>query len=848
MHRIVFQTDCQIPTVKYVQVIVPVPLPATFTYAVPERWVDVVAPMFRVVVQFGSRKVYTAIVTEVLKTLPADTKGVIKEFLWCADTKPVLRRPQLQLWNWMADYYMCAIGDVMKAALPAGLKIESETIVEVQDEGMRIASIKFGTNTGESEMPVPDSQLLPIYEYIKSKGKVSVTELEREGYKNVMKSVYELMDAGAVIVKEKLTERFRPKTEEHYIVTLDRENPESMAEAMKKLRSPRHQKLLMILLQLSDFARRSLPLKTVSREALKESECYDRSILQSFVKKGIIRIETRVVSRFRWDGRPLKPLPVLSDAQKTAFNEIHDKFAVNPVVLLHGVTSSGKTEIYMHLMDFMLRQGKQVLMLVPEIALTTQLTGRLQNVFGSKVVIYHSRFSDAERVEIWNRLLHSSEPMIVIGARSSVFLPFASLGLVIVDEEHEPSYKQFDPAPRYNARDVAIVLSRLHGAKTLLASATPSIETYYKAQTGHFGLVELKERYGKVTLPDIEVVDMAKARLKGDVHESLAGRTVELAKDALGRKEQVIIFHNRRGFSPLARCKGCEYVPRCNDCDVSLTYHKRINRLVCHYCGREYPMPEICPSCKLPTVHVVGYGTERIEDNVAESFPGSRILRMDLDTTRNKENYAGIIDDFSHHKADILVGTQMVTKGLDFGNVSTVVTTNADMLINYPDFRSGERAFNMLEQVAGRAGRREDISGRVIIQTRLPEHPVIRFVLNHDYEGFYAHELAERQSYNYPPFTRIIYVYVRHRDPKICAEAAETLAKTLKIGLGNRILGPHEPPVARVKSMYMRRIMVKIEPSVSIRQVKSILTDAVKSVWGMPAFRSAAFHFDVDPS
>ncbi|MDE6397229.1 MAG: primosomal protein N', partial [Muribaculaceae bacterium] len=502
--------------------------------------------------------------------------------------------------------------------------------------------------------------------------------------------------------------------------------------------------------------------------------------------------------------------PELSDAQTSALRSIHTSFVDHQVTLLRGVTSSGKTEIFLHLMDFVLKKGNQVLMLVPEIALTTQLTRRVQRVFGSRVVIYHSRFSDAERVEIWNRLLHTSEPLIVIGARSAVFLPFAHLGLVIVDEEHESSYKQYDPAPRYNARDVAIVLAGMHGAKTLLASATPTIETYSKARGGRFGLVELTERYGNVVMPEIVVRDLSVARKKLELRGSLTKETVNDAARAIERGEQVIFFHNRRGFAPIARCKSCEYIPKCRDCDVSLTYHKGINRLVCHYCGAEYPMPDVCPVCKEPSIEIVGYGTERIEDDVDVFFPNARVLRMDLDTTRNKDDYSSIIDRFSEHKADILIGTQMVTKGLDFGDVSTVAVLSADQIFNYPDFRSTERAFNMLEQVSGRAGRRST-AGRVIVQTRQPDHPVIKFLQDHDYEGFYNHELEERKQFGYPPFTKLIYIFVRHKNAGTALESAEMLGKRLKGLLGNRVFGPHEPGIARIKNIFIQRLMVKIE-------------------------------------
>lgn len=820
---------------KYATVIVPVPVNSLFTYRVPEEYEGKVVPGMRVVVPFGKGKYYTAVVTDVTDSFSADYE--IKEIVWCADTAPIIRRPQLQLWNWIADYYMCTPGDVLKAALPSGMKIDWDTIVEADSEFL------------VSEHPGLEEDLVSLWQKLCSLGKVNLKDLEKEYGRNVIKDVYALMSVGAVAISERATERFRPKTEEYYVMTLSREDPEAAAKTLSGMRSARHQRLFMQLLQLSDFTKRYADLKDVPREAISSSESFDRTVIRSFEKKGLIRIERRIVSRFRWDGSPTKAVPELSAPQKEALRQIHEGFGKNPVVLLHGVTSSGKTEIYIHLLDFILHQKKQALFLVPEIALTTQLTRRLQAVFGDKVVVYHSRFTDAERAEIWNRLLHSSEPLVVIGARSSVFLPYSNLGLVIVDEEHEQSYKQFDPAPRYNARDVATVLSRLHGSKTLLASATPSVESYFKATTGRYGLVSLTERYGdNVRLPEIKVVDMARAKNAGLVTGQLENSVIGLVNEALQKKEQVIFFHNRRGYSPFARCKMCEFIPKCTDCDVSLTYHKGINKLVCHYCGKEYAMNPACPVCHEPTMTISGYGTERVEDDICDTFKTAKTLRMDLDTTRHKENYANLIDDFSEGKSDILVGTQMVTKGLDFGGVSTVVVVNADQIINHPDFRATERAFNMLEQVSGRAGRRQDISGTVVVQTRNPSHPVIRHVLQHDYQSYYENEVAERKAYCYPPFSRLIYIFVRHKDSETCRKAAETLATTLKVQLGNRIFGPHQPPVSRIKTMFIRRIMVKVEEGVSVSQVKKLLVSASDALRAFDSlYKGVDIYFDVDP-
>ena len=819
----------------YAQVIVPVPLNTTFTYRVPENFSDFVKPYTRVVVPFGRGKFYTGIVTETFETFNGDYE--IKDIIWCDTKGPILKRPQLELWQWMANYYMCTLGDVLKAVLPSGLKLESETFIEINPE--------FEASPEEQFSP----EAMRIYEILLGNEKpMSTSEIEKKSPETpVMKAIYSLMESGAVVVREKISERFKPKNEEYYRLVIDRENPEILQSVFKNLRSERHQKLLMTLIHLSDFTRKNLPLKEVSRESLKDIEAFDRYIIKSFEKKQFLEIISRRVSRFIWTPVSLKPLPQLSPAQHQALETIHKSFISHPTVLLHGVTSSGKTEIFMHLIDFVLKQKKQVLYLVPEIALTTQLTQRLQAIFGEKVIIYHSRFSDSERGEIWLRLLHEGKPAVIIGARSSVFLPFTNLGLVIVDEEHEQSYKQFDPAPRYNARDVAAVLARLHGAKTLLASATPAVETFYKASTNKYGLVSLNERYGNVKLPDIEIIDMNKARAKGETVGSLSTKVISATRHAIAEGRQAIFFHNRRGFSPFAQCSACQYIPKCSDCDVSLTYHKAINRLVCHYCGREYALSPVCPVCQEPKINIRGYGTERVEEDVSEQFGDTSVLRMDLDTTRNKDNYSSIIHDFSNNKANILIGTQMVTKGLDFHNVSTVVVLNADLIINYPDFRSTERAFNMLEQVSGRAGRRQESEGHVYIQTHQPEHPVLFHVLKHDYLAFYNDELSAREAFAYPPFVRLIYVFIRHKDEQTVINASESLSAALTTKLGNRVLGPHQPSVSRIKTMHIRRLMIKVEPSVSISQVKEILNKSSIELRTQAAFRAVDIYFDVDP-
>lgn len=748
------------------------------------------------------------------------------------DEQPVVRHPQLKLWEWIAEYYLSAVGDVYKAAIPAGLKIESETFVELNPD------------YDLDENPLTDNREAEICQLLDHSGALSVNVIAGKlEHKGIPSLVNRMIERGILIISEKLVERYRVKRETYVAVNVTHE---CLAEAFAKLKGARKQEaLLLAMLELSGFQRGETV--EVRREALLERAQVSPAILSAVEKKGILRIYKKDVNRFKFTGDVSGKLPRLSDAQGAALDELHKSWMTKNVTLLHGVTSSGKTEIYIHLINFVLKRGDCVLYLVPEIALTTQLTRRLQEVFGEKVVIYHSKFSDNERVDIWKKLLHDTEPVVVIGARSSVFLPFSHLGLVIVDEEHESSYKQYDPAPRYNARDAAIVLAGMHGAKTLLGSATPSVETYSKALSGKFGLVRLSVRYQDVQLPEIRVIDMAHARKAGMLSGTFAADTERPIRESLARGAQVILFQNRRGYAPLARCKQCAWVPRCSQCDVALTYHSHLRQLQCHYCGAVYPLPSVCPQCKEPAIEIIGYGTERVEEEVAARFPGEKMLRMDLDTTRNKDSYEHIIDEFSAGKARILVGTQMVTKGLDFGGVDTVAVLNADSIINFPDFRSGERAFNMLEQVSGRAGRRSGSKGLVLIQTYQPSHPVLRFVVKHDYEGYYEREIAERERYFYPPFSRIVYMYVKHRDPSRLRMIADTYAARLRTLLGNRVYGPEEPAVGRVQGLYIRKIMLKIEVAASMAKVKEILRQTYIDMHELPQMKGTVVYYDVDP-
>lgn len=818
----------------YAEVILPLPLFGTFTYSIPTTLEGKAAVGHRVIVPFGHKKYYTGIIESITPVAPEGFE--VKDISSVLDPWPVVKHPQLKLWEWIAEYYLCTAGDVYKAAVPAGLKVESETFIEL--------------NPDYEEMPdarMTDREAI-IMQSLDHNGKMTPAEISKKtGLNSIESTISSMVERRMLIIAEKLIERYRPKKETLVRLAVNRNDNEAMHKVFDAVKGAKKQEMMLITLldNLNKRQQQQLPPE-VPRQHLLEQSGLSPAILAALASKGIVEIFTREINRFNYTGTEQGELPKLSAPQSEALDRIHRMFIDKNVTLLHGVTSSGKTEIYIHLIDYILKKGSQALYLVPEIALTTQLTRRLQKVFGKRVIIYHSKFSDNERVDIWKRMLHDPSPCVVIGARSSLFLPFSRLGLVIVDEEHESSYKQFDPAPRYNARDCAIVLASMHGAKTLLGSATPAIETYYKALNGRYGLVTLSERYEGVQLPLIEIVDLNDERRRGRISGPMSARLAMMSREAVKGGEQVILFHNRRGFAPVVVCKQCGYVPKCQNCDVSLTYHRKAGEMVCHYCGATYKLPTICPACKEPAIEVYGYGTERIEEIAESSFPGARIMRMDLDTTRNKDSYLNIINDFSLGKADILVGTQMVTKGLDFERVSLVGILNADNLINFPDFRASERAFNMLEQVAGRAGRRNK-RGLVIVQTSQPAHPILSYLQAHNYEGFYEHELEERRRYGYPPFTRVINIYLKHRDEDLLIRAAAGYAETLRHLFGNRILGPDEPHIARIQSLYIRKIMLKVEIQASMSKVKAILRSVYEAQMADKSLRSLVVYYDVDP-
>lgn len=820
---------------QFAEVLLPLPIRGTYTYLIPTEMAPQVQVGSRVLVPFGRKKIYTAIVVMMHDHQPQGYK--VKEIASLLDTRPILRHPQLKLWEWIANYYLCTMGEVYKAAVPSGLKVESETFISVNPD------------FEEASPGQLSDRAKTILDFASQRGRVQINEISRAtGFKNVESLVSRLLDQGALHVSERVVDNYRPKTETCVRLTIARDDDAGLHRIFDSLkRAKKQEQLLLAYLDLSHWLQRGVEVQEVTKAQLLARAGTTQPVLAAATQRGMLETYKREINRFAELGGTLEQLPALSDDQRRAYHEIHQCFKSKAITLLHGVTSSGKTSIYMHLIADALQLGKQVLYLVPEIALTTQLTHRLRAVFGDKMLVYHSKFSDNERVDIWKRLLESHDPCVVIGVRSSVFLPYSNLGLVIVDEEHDTSYKQQDPAPRYNGRNVAMILAMMHGAKTLLGSATPSIESYHRALTGNYGLVKLLTRYGDIKMPQVQVIDTKKARKKHEMNGMFSLELIKECRQALGEGEQVILFQNRRGYAPMVRCKECGWVPTCVNCDVSLTYHKLTRSLTCHYCGYTISLPDLCPACGLPGIEIVGYGTERIEDDIDQVFPGEKISRMDLDTTRSKNSYDRIIDDFSSRKTNILVGTQMVTKGLDFDGVSRVGILNADTMISFPDFRSSERAFDMMEQVAGRSGRAHR-QGRVIIQTTNPEHPVIDYVTRHDYEGFYHHELGEREKFGFPPFTRIINVYLKHRDDATVGEMAVRYSTLLRQVFGQRVLGPEAPMVARVQNLYIRQIMLKMELEASMVKVKKILLDLYERMVSIDSrMKSTILYYDVDP-
>ena len=755
----------------YVDVILPLPLEGTFTYSVPEPMVAQVRMGVRVLVPLGRSKTYTAMAVRLHSEKPEfETRPIIQVI----DAEPVLIEQQLRLWQWISTYYMSPIGDVFKAALPAGLKAE---------ENYRPKTVRCVT--------------LPANLRSEQSLHMALTILKRA-------------------LKQHQT--FSTYLELSHWSEIDGETP------------PAH-------------------IAEIACDELQNAANASDAVLRQLIQRNFLELYHREVGRLNTSGEyhPERIQP-LSPAQQAAEDSIQKQFNEKNVVLLHGVTSSGKTEIYIHLIKKAIDEGKQVLYLLPEIALTVQMTRRLQNVFGSRLGIYHSKYSDAERVEIWKKQLSSEPYDVILGARSAVFLPFTRLGLVIVDEEHETSFKQQDPAPRYHARSTAIMLARMYeGAKVLLGTATPSMESYHNACTGKYGYVQLTTRYKDVAMPEIRVVDTKDLYHRKMMHGAFSPDLLEAMRTALRNKKQVLLFQNRRGFAPMVECKVCGWVPKCKNCDVSLTYHRSMNLLTCHYCGYTYPVPKQCPNCESTELLGRGYGTEKIEDRVRELFPEARIARMDLDTTRSAGAYGRIIDDFSCGRTDILIGTQMITKGLDFSGVTVVGILNADTMLNYPDFRAYEQAFQMLSQVSGRAGRRDE-RGLVILQTKSADLPVIQQVVAGDFQTFARDLLEERSMFRYPPFYHLVYVYLRHRNEQLVDSAAIEMASRLRQAFADRVLGPDKPAVARVKTESIRKIVIKLEQGINLPLARQCMTEARTQLLQDKRYAAMTVFFDVDPS
>lgn len=816
---------------KYAAVVLPLALNECLTYSVPQELESGVKSGVRVVVPV-KKKLYTAIVLDVTDQKPDyETKDILD----IVSPQPIVTPTQFALWQWISSYYLCSMGEVMKAAMPSGLKLESETMV---------TAVPYW----EASAPLKKNEQL-VLDNLSACRAVSIEDLSKVvSIKNILPVIQSLVEMGAVTTGEELKEGYQAKTEAYVNLSPEYMNQEAMNKLLDSLgNAPKQLEMVMQYISLSRVFVKG-EQREVSKKELIDKSKSTATILNSLVSKKILEIYDKEVGRlnFGFCSKTVDRHP-LSEAQQTAYNQIIESFKQKNVTLLHGVTSCGKTEIYIQLIDEVVKSGRQVLFLLPEIALTTQITTRLQRVFGKKLGVYHSKFSDNERVEVWNNMLDKDKEFkIILGVRSSIFLPFRDLGLIIVDEEHENSYKQYDPAPRYQARNSAIVLASMTNAKVLLGSATPSIETYYNATTGgKYGLVELNKRFGDIEMPDIQVVNMKEQWAHKTAVGSFSKPLIDDMQNAFRRGEQVILFQNRRGFSPYLECRSCTFVPHCVNCDVSLTYHKITNELTCHYCGYTVPVPMFCPACQNPTLMNIGLGTEKIEEEVKEIFPDKKVARLDLDVARSRKSYEKIIHDFEEGKIDILVGTQMISKGLDFARVRLVGILRADGMLHYPDFRSHEHAFQLMAQVSGRAGRKGP-RGRVVLQTSDPEHAVISQVKNNAYRSMYMSQVNERSQFMYPPFSRLINICVKCKDEKKTEEAAFTLAQYLRQTFGQRVYGPDVPVVTRIQTLHIRKIMLKLELTLNLTQAKKLIMETINSL--LVTYKSITVSIDVDPA
>ncbi len=811
----------------FIEAILPLAVRKTFTYSITQAEYEFLKTGMRVAVPFGRNKIYTGLVAALHENPPLLYEA--KEIHQILDDEPLVTETQLAHWQWVANYYMCSIGEVYKSAMPGGFLLESETIITQHKD-----------YNAETDNLTDDEYL--VYEALQKQSSLKVQEVAAIlNKKTILPVINRLIEKNAVALQEEMSEKYKPKTIRYIRLPEEFMREEQLAELMELLsRAQKQREAVLQYFQLNASEKKPITAKKLSDAGVTPA------VIKSLVDKGIFEEYHLEEDRVKFEGSDNSGFG-LSPKQKEAFGEIKQSFVQKDVTLLHGITSSGKTEIYIKLIEEYINSGQQVLYLLPEIALTTQLVVRLTAYFGNQVAVFHSKYSNNERVEVWNQVLAASEKAkVIIGARSALFLPFRHLGLIIIDEEHEPTFKQQDPAPRYHARDAAIVLANAHKAKVLLGSATPSIETYYNATGGKYGYVELKERYGNVMPPEIILVDLKDKYKRKQMIGHFSDFLIETIAETLANGKQVILFQNRRGFSPWVECLTCGHVPQCPQCDVSLTYYKYKNQLRCHYCGHHIAKPTHCHQCQSPELDTKGFGTEQIELELKTLFPDKHSWRMDHDTTRGKHGYEKIIDSFKNREIDILVGTQMLAKGLHFDNVALVGIMNADNMLYQPDFRAFERAYQMMVQVAGRAGRK-DQRGKVLIQTYNPLHNVIRQVTDNDYEGMYKEQLYERHNFKYPPLYRLVRITLRHKDYEKVKDAAIWLFNVLSQQLGVTVLGPEEPGINRIRNEYIRTIMIKIPQGAALGGTKKGIEKILASFDAVPQYRSVRTTLNADP-
>jgi len=809
---------------KLAEILLPLPLSDFFTYSVPLILENKAAKGKRVLVQFGNKKIYTGIIWKIKDYENSDYK--IKEIIDVLDDEPIINDFQAKLWEWISDYYCCTLGEVYKAAVPQILKLESDTFI----------TINFEKAIGQVFSPEEQS----FVEFITKHKVISVKSIqENYGITKTAVLIKSLIDKQIIIAEELVKEKYKDKFEKFYQLSEELNEEEKLSEALDSLKRTKAQyKLLLNIIELLQDK------KEISHsELISKTKC-NTNILKALIDKNIINVLQRKTSRIQTYNNEKQELKVLNEKQNRAYKNILKGFNDRDVVLLYGVTSSGKTEIYIKIIDEYLKKNQQVLYLLPEIALTTQIINRLRNIFGNKVIVYHSKFSDNERAELYY-MIRNSDPVVILGVRSALFMPFKNLGLIIVDEEHENTYKQFDPAPRYHGRDTALLLASIYNAKVILGSATPSFESFYNAKIGKYVLVELNERFNEVEMPEIRIVEFKRKKEKKR-RSIFTDALIEAIKNTLQNKEQVILFQNRRGYSPYIECNHCGYIYVCKNCDVTLTYHKTINRLVCHYCGYSITNTGKCINCGSTEIETKGFGTEKIEDEIPIFFPEAKLGRLDLDSTRSKKSYENIINSFELQQVDILIGTQMVSKGLHFDKVQLVGIMNADTMFNYPDFRAYERSFQLITQVSGRAGRK-DKRGLVIIQTSNFRNPVLKKIIENDYIGFFNEQLNERKLFRYPPFFRLINISIKHKKREILEPASKLIYNELFKIFGNKISLPYDPLINKIQNLFIKQFLIKIERNKDAQEHKHQMINIFNRLKNSPPFNSLIITIDVDP-